>query len=149
MRFDPGEIAYEDLLEIFWASHDPTRPKGSTQYRAALFCADERDQARAEASKDALEEKLGDRVETEIIVGATFYPAEAYHQKWRLRRQGALFEDLQRRFPSEAALLVSAAATKVNGFVSGRIEPHVLERYMERLGLSERSQRELKQLTER
>ncbi len=137
MRFDPALITYEDLLERFWASHDPTAGMRSTQYRSALFVHDEQTRTQAEASRDRLADRLGAPVATEIIAGVPFYPAEGYHQKWRLRRDGAVLEDLQACFPNEAALLRSAAAAKLNGFVGGA-DRDGLTKYHEHLGLSPR-----------
>ena len=124
---------YDELLEVFWRSHDPTAPLRSTQYRAAIYCHDETQRLAAEASRDRAAEQLGESVETEIFVGAPYYPAEGYHQKWRLRRQDDLFEALRGHFPSEAAFLASVTAAKMNGFIG---QPRdVLDPVIDRLGL--------------
>jgi peptide-methionine (S)-S-oxide reductase len=61
--FDPGKVTYDDLLRIFWESHDPTQGmrQGNdvgTQYRSAIFAQDEAQRATAEASRDAFQERL-------------------------------------------------------------------------------------------
>jgi peptide-methionine (S)-S-oxide reductase len=89
ISFDPAVISYRELLEIFFAFHDPTTlnrqgPDVGTQYRSAIFYAN---QAQAEAARDviaALEAKrlFGAPIVTEVTPLAGFYPAEAYHQQY-------------------------------------------------------------------
>lgn len=135
--FDPRVLGYDDLLDLFWSRHDPTEAPRSTQYRAALYCHDPSTYARAQASRDRLEAELGTPVQTPIVPGAAYTAAEDYHQKWRLRRAGHVFQDLQACFPSEAALLRSTAAAMLNGFVGEGVSREVLERQAGRLGLSD------------
>lgn len=86
IEFDPKEITYEQLLEIFWDIHDPTTlnqqgaDKG-TQYRSIIVYHDEAQKAAAEKSK-AEAEKRFKPVTTEIVALKKFYPAEAYHQDY-------------------------------------------------------------------
>lgn len=121
LHFDPAEATYEALLALFWSGHDPTYGKGS-QYRAALFCHDEEQLAAGRRSAAAVERELGTKVVTEILLGKPFHPAEAYHQKWRLRQERALFETLLSHYPDEAAMLASTAAAKANAHVGGHGE---------------------------
>lgn len=143
VRFDPDKISYASLLDLFWAGHDPTEGPRSTQYRAALFCHSEVQRAEAEASAAALGDRLGRAVQTEILVEQPFYPAEGYHQKWRLRRHRALFDELSALYPNEAALLRSTAAAKANGFVGGQGDPEVLAALIDKLGLSAKGKQRL------
>ena len=87
--YDPARVSYERLLEVFWRNIDPLDASGQfcdkgSQYRAAIFVADDRERALAEASKGALEKsgKLPGKIVTEILPAAVFYPAEAYHQDY-------------------------------------------------------------------
>ena len=89
ITFDPSVISYEKLLDIFWATHDPTtlNQQGAdhgTQYRSAIFYHDEEQKKLAEASKQLLtEEKKYDRqIVTEIIPATEFYKAEERHQNY-------------------------------------------------------------------
>lgn len=89
IEFDPAQISYEELLEIFFASHDPTTPdrQGNdvgTQYRSAIFCQDEAQRRTAEqVIKRLNEEKVfPSPIVTEINGPAAFYPAEDYHQRY-------------------------------------------------------------------
>jgi peptide methionine sulfoxide reductase msrA/msrB len=88
--YDPARIAYEDLLRVHFATHDPTtlNRQGNDvgpQYRSAVFHADEREEALARAFIEDLEDQevFGDRpVVTTLEPLTEFYPAEAYHQDY-------------------------------------------------------------------
>ena len=95
VEFDPSRIAYEELLEIFWACHDPTTlnrqgPDFGTQYRSVLFFYSPEQEAAARASKEKLERSGRYRREivTEITPASTYYPAEEYHQRYVEKRRG-------------------------------------------------------------
>lgn len=90
--YDPTEVSYEQLLDAFWARHDPTtlnRQGGDvgTQYRSGIYYHTPEQKAAAEASKAAQNEKLGGKVVTEIEEINNYYVAEEYHQKY-LERGG-------------------------------------------------------------
>jgi peptide-methionine (S)-S-oxide reductase len=83
VRYDPQQITYAQLLEVFWRNIDPTDDGGQfcdrgPQYRAAIFFHDAAQKQAAEQSKKA--KKL--RVVTEILPARPFYPAEEYHQDY-------------------------------------------------------------------
>jgi peptide-methionine (S)-S-oxide reductase len=85
VTFDPAVITYRDLLEVFFAIHDPTtlNRQGNdvgTQYRSAIFYHSEEQKKAAEEAIAALE--LDDAVVTEVTPAARFWPAEAYHQNY-------------------------------------------------------------------
>lgn len=87
--FDPREISYEDILYIFWRTHDPTtlNRQGAdvgTQYRSAIFYHNDRQKEIAEASKKAMEQAgiYPNPIVTEITAFTHFYPAEDYHQEY-------------------------------------------------------------------
>jgi peptide-methionine (S)-S-oxide reductase len=87
VRFDPDVIAYGDLLDIFFATHDPTqlnRQGGDvgTQYRSAIFPQSEEQRAAAEAAIARANDENGGRVVTAIEPDAPWYPAEDYHQNY-------------------------------------------------------------------
>ena len=89
--FDPQQISFEQVLQIFWENHDPTQGmrQGNdvgTQYRSGIYCLDASQKAAAEASRALFQDKLraagyGD-ITTEIIDAPTFYYAEDYHQQY-------------------------------------------------------------------
>lgn len=89
ITFDPNEVAYEDLLEVFFATHDPTtlNRQGAdvgTQYRSEIFYHSEAQKTKAENYIQLLEkEKLYDKkVVTKVSSATIFYPAEEYHQNY-------------------------------------------------------------------
>ena len=89
--FDPAKVSYEQLLKVFWESHDPTQGmrQGNdvgTQYRSAIYTFTPEQRAAAEASKAMFEERLRDagygEITTEIADAPAFYYAEDYHQQY-------------------------------------------------------------------
>lgn len=93
VAFDPARIAYEQLLEVFWRSHDPTQvnrqgPDIGTQYRTVIFTHSPAQAAAAQASKERLAAsgRLRRPVATEILPAGPFWPAEDYHQQYLEKR---------------------------------------------------------------
>ena len=89
--FDPQEVALQQLLKVFWESHDPTQGmrQGNdqgTQYRSGIYVSDLSQRAFAEASRanfaNALEQAGKGDITTEILPAPTFYYAEDYHQQY-------------------------------------------------------------------
>jgi len=87
VTFDPAEISYHDLLEVFFAIHDPTtlNRQGAdvgTQYRSAVFCHSPEQRATAEqVIRELTAAKVfGAPIVTQVMTLDRFYPAEAYHQ---------------------------------------------------------------------
>ena len=136
IEFDPRVVSFGDLLARFWAGHDPRRSYGGSQYRAILLCENQDQLEQATHSVTEMEEGGRGPVRTEIVVGKPFHPAEAYHQKWKLRRHRELFFDLAKNYDSEAQLLRSLAATRLNALVAGHLEAAQIERGFEGYGLS-------------
>jgi peptide-methionine (S)-S-oxide reductase len=90
ITFDNDEISYRELLDIFFALHDPTQlnRQGNdigTQYRSAIFPKDEEQRAAAEAAIASVNEELGGGVVTTIEPLGDWYPAEDYHQDYWAR----------------------------------------------------------------
>jgi peptide-methionine (S)-S-oxide reductase len=93
VTFDPKEISYKDLLEVFFAMHDPTTPNRQggdvgTQYRSAVFYHSEAQRQAAEELIASLGREAwweGARVVTEVLPAAAFYEAEDYHHEYFLR----------------------------------------------------------------
>jgi peptide-methionine (S)-S-oxide reductase len=87
IEFDPKRVSYQQLLDVFWSSHDPTTrdrqgPDAGSQYRSAIFTLNSGQQAAAVASRDAEQKKLVDRITTEIALAGPFWLAEPEHQQW-------------------------------------------------------------------
>lgn len=95
--FDPKLVRYEDLLQVFWESHDPTQGmrQGNdmgTQYRSGIYAADDTQRRAAEQARDLYQPKLTaagyGRITTEIIPATEFYYAEEYHQQYLAKNPG-------------------------------------------------------------
>jgi peptide-methionine (S)-S-oxide reductase len=93
VEYDPTQVSYEQLLDVFWENHDPTQlnrqgPDVGTQYRSAIFYHSPAQQQAAQASKSAREKsgKFSRSIVTEIVPAGTFYPAEDYHQQYLEKR---------------------------------------------------------------
>ncbi|MEO3811232.1 peptide-methionine (S)-S-oxide reductase MsrA [Sphaerisporangium sp. B11E5] len=94
--YNPTEVTYEELLKVFWESHDPTQGmrQGNdvgTQYRSAIYTHTEAQQKSAETSRDTYQQALTKaghpQITTEIRPAPTFYPAEDYHQQYLHRNK--------------------------------------------------------------
>lgn len=93
VSYDPARVSYDDLLAVFWESHDPTQlnrqgPDVGDQYRSVIFYHTPEQQAAAEASKEQQKRtgKYRRPIVTEIVPAATFYRAEEYHQQYLEKR---------------------------------------------------------------
>lgn len=89
ITYDPAQVSYPQLLEVFWRSIDPTTPNRQfcdrgAQYRSAIFYLNEEQRRLAEASRSALEadKPFAEPIVTEINPAGEFYPAEEYHQDY-------------------------------------------------------------------
>lgn len=121
--FDPDQISYEKLLELFWKSHDPGHRASSGQYRVTLFVHSSEQRRRAENSRDAIERERGVEVQTPILDAGPFHSAEGYHQKWLLRQRGGRWwKWLQAAYPDADDFRDSTAAARLNGWFSGHGE---------------------------
>jgi peptide-methionine (S)-S-oxide reductase len=95
--FDPKHVSYEELLRVFWESHDPTQGmrQGNdvgTQYRSAIYTTSEAQRRAAESSRDAYQQALSKSghgaITTEIRPAEEFYYAEDYHQQYLAKNPG-------------------------------------------------------------
>jgi peptide-methionine (S)-S-oxide reductase len=87
VEFDPGKISYDDLLAVFFATHDPTslNRQGAdvgTEYRSAVFYTSPEQKRSAEVYIRKLDEQLPRKVVTEVVPLTEFYEAEDYHQQY-------------------------------------------------------------------
>ena len=93
VEYDPAEVTYDKLLDVFWANHNPTTlnrqgPDVGTQYRSAIFYHTPEQKKLAEESKARLgaSGRFRNPIVTEITAASTFYPAEDYHQRYLEKR---------------------------------------------------------------
>jgi peptide-methionine (S)-S-oxide reductase len=95
--YDPSKVSYDELLSLFWESHDPTQGmrQGNdvgTQYRSGIYTFNEAQQTAALASRDRYQQRLAENgypaISTEIMEAPAFYYAEDYHQQYLAKNPG-------------------------------------------------------------
>jgi len=93
VEYDPSQVEYSALLELFWSIHDPTTlnrqgPDIGTQYRSVIFFHDAEQETAARTSVEKLQQsgRFPSDIVTEIVPASQFYPAEDYHQKYLEKR---------------------------------------------------------------
>lgn len=96
IEYDPAQVSFEQLLDLFWKAHDPTslNRQGAdvgTQYRSVIFYENEQQKLVAEKSKAEAAKKFSNPIVTEIAPLKAFYPAEAYHQDYYRKNPDAAY----------------------------------------------------------
>lgn len=93
VTYDPSQISYEQLLQVFWDNHDPTQknrqgPDIGTQYRSVIFTHSAEQEAAAKAAIAELErtKRFTKPIATHVEPAGPFWRAEEYHQKYLLKR---------------------------------------------------------------
>jgi len=116
--FDPDVISFETLLQVFFATHDPTTldRQGADvgpQYASAIFCQNDGQRASAERIIAEVEHEIGEKVVTRLLDAAPFWPAEDYHHNFYARNPGqgycmAVISPKLAKFRKRYASLLSA-----------------------------------------
>jgi peptide-methionine (S)-S-oxide reductase len=91
VTYDPDRISYDELLDVFWAEHDPTQvnrqgPDVGSQYRSVVFVQDDDQRAAAEASREREQGRHSRPIATTIEEAPPFWEAEDYHQRYLEKR---------------------------------------------------------------
>jgi peptide-methionine (S)-S-oxide reductase len=91
VSYDPDQVSYDDLLDVFWGKHDPTQLNRQgwdigDQYRSVIFVHDEEQRTAAERSKDNEQAAYRKPIVTQIEPAPVFYEAEDYHQQYLEKR---------------------------------------------------------------
>ena len=91
VEFDPDQVSYDDLLDVFWTNHDPTQlnrqgPDIGTQYRSVILFHDDEQEKVAVASRDATQGRQPGKIVTTIEPARTFHSAEEHHQQYLAKR---------------------------------------------------------------
>jgi len=131
--YDPESISFENLLSIFWSSHDPTIPN-KRQYMSAIFYHDQNQKTSAEETLQEEQKRYRTKIETQIQPAETFYDAEDYHQKYFFRSYPELFKSVG---VDGQALKDSTVAAKLNGYVGGFGSLEQFEKESKNFGLNE------------
>jgi len=140
LDFDPAQISYKELLEVFFSTHNPCAKAYSRQYMSAIFYHGDEQKKLALEAKEAAEKKRGKAIVSEISAAREFTVAEDYHQKYVLRSNRELLAEFEAIYPKAADLMNSTAAARVNAWLSGHPGKDAKEE-IERLGLSENAKK--------
>jgi methionine-S-sulfoxide reductase len=134
--YDSTRASYNELLDVFWKSHNPRRRSWSRQYMTAVFYHNEDQKRLALETRDREGKKRGIKIRTKILPFSEFYLAEDYHQKYYLRHQPELMRELNAIYPKIEDFVASTAVTRVNGYVGRYGTCAALQEELDSLGLS-------------
>lgn len=133
--YDPSQVSYEDLLDVFWSSHDPTARPFSRQYMSMIFYHSEEQKRLAMETRDRETASRGREIHTEIVPAEGFTLAEDYHQKYRLQAQREIMAEFTSIYPA-GGWIGSTAAARVNGYLGGHGDLSQLQEKPDVFGLS-------------
>ena len=140
MEFDPFQVSYAKLLDVFWESHDPGYDSYLRQYRNAVFYINDEQRQQAETSLQEIKGAFYGEVATVVEPAGEFYPAEDYHQKYLVRKAKGILLEFQAIYPDPESLVASTAVARVNGYLGCNGQPEELEEELPGLGLSRQMQ---------
>lgn len=143
IEYDPAQISYGELLDVFWASHNPTYEAPSRQYMSIVLYHDDEQRALAIETREREQAEAGARVFTEVVPAGEFYLAEDYHQKFFLRRVPDILKELTDVYPRIEDFVASTAVARINGYVAGYGVKENLREELGSLGLTPQGQARL------
>ncbi len=143
VEYDPSVVSYEELLDVFWNSHNPANQPWSRQYMSILFYHDDEQKRLALESKGREAARLQREILTEMAPFSEFYLAEAYHQKYRLQRVAVLIREFRAMYPDDGDFVSSTAAARINGYVAGYGTVEGFREELGSFGLSPKGQEKL------
>lgn len=145
IHFDPKKTSYREMLKLFWENHDPTRC-ASRQYMSAIFYHGDKQRKLAEETRDERQKQLTKKIVTKIAPAEAFYNAEDYHQKYLLRQQRDILRELNL---SEAELITSHTACRLNGYCGGYGSLSEFDREAQSFRLSSNTQERVRKIVSR
>ena len=134
--YDPTQVSYAELLDVFWNSHSPTSRPWSRQYMSIIFYHNDRQRRLATETRDREAARIDAKIFTEIVPFAGFYLAEDYHQKYRLQQVPELMQEFEAMYADANDFVDSTAAARVNGYLGGHGRFEGLQAEIDSLGLS-------------
>ena len=134
--YDPTQVSYRQLLDIFWGNHTPTSKPWSRQYMAAVFYHGEAQKKAATESKEREASRRKARIHTQILPYTGFHMAEDYHQKYALRQNRDFLREMETIYPDLEGLISSTAAARLNGYLGGYGTLELLREELDGYGLS-------------
>ena len=141
--FDPAKLSFSEVLELFWKGHNPLAARRSRQYMTALFWRSAEQRECGEAGVARISESNGPEVTTKIQALDGFHLAEAYHQKYMLRRHHEFEAPLLEMYPDVVEFTNSTAAARLNGYLAGHGTREAMAHDLPLLGLSSEAQERL------
>lgn len=148
IEYDPEVITYEELIGVFWESHNPLASAWSRQYMSIVFVHNDEQEAVATETLKQIESEKGRKVQTVIRPYDTFYSAEDYHQKYYMQNRGEIFDAVREFYPSFDAFVDSTTAARINGYLAGHGSSEQFQREMDLIGLPEPVEEQLRRMAE-
>ena len=148
IEYDPEQISYRDLLDVFWALYNPFVYNSTRQYMSIIFYHDDEQERLAIETKALEEAKRQEKIWSEIVPATGFYLAEDYHQKYYLRRIPQLEGEFEAIYPEINDFVNSTAVARVNGYAVGLGTQATLQEELDSLGLSSAGKAKLLELAE-
>ena len=139
LDYDPAVVSYEELLELFWNSHNPCAKTYGKQYRSLILYHSKK---QLRVARKSMKQKSG--IQTVLQPLKKFTLAEDYHQKYYLRQTQPFAGEMLSHYPKPRHFRDSPAASRLNGYLGGHGSRTQVSRDAERLGLSPTAQRVLK-----
>ena len=118
--FDPKQVSYEEIVNLFWQMHNPIGASRGSQYKSAIWYASADQQDVIDSTMQSLVARYERELTTDVLPLETFYNAEDYHQKYSLQRHRGLMKTFKVMYPECQGFVNSTAAARLNGFAAGR-----------------------------
>jgi methionine-S-sulfoxide reductase len=135
--FDPRVTSYEQIMQLFWQSHDPHSGVWSTQYKSVLFYRNAEQERLAREYAAQLEAEDGRPVTTEIRPFEKFWLAEDYHQKYYMKHRPELLTELEAYYgPDQQGITDSTLAARFNAYAKLTGRPDQLLSELDSYGVS-------------
>jgi peptide-methionine (S)-S-oxide reductase len=133
--FDPQQISFKEIVDLFWKAHNPLQQIRSRQYMTAIWFHDDSQAEAVNAAKKVIEQNLDATLQTPVLPLHMFYLAEDYHQKYRLQNS-QLMKYFEVMYPNFADFNNSTAAARLNGFIAGHGSRELYDAEYESYGVS-------------
>lgn len=147
--YDPARISFEELLDVFWRSHNPTVAKYKPQYISLILYYNDDQRELAEQGKIQQTEERNKPVVTEIAPLRAFYNAEDYHQKYALRQFPDVLHEFNALYPNPADFMNSTAVARANGYANGFGTRDLFDSEIDQYGLTSRGRMALRDIFNR
>jgi methionine-S-sulfoxide reductase len=143
--YNPEKITFKELANLFWENHDPGTGSYKRQYDKILFYENSKQEMVAKESLGNVSSDTEGQVYTRVEKLENFYPAEDYHQKYRLRNNSRYLNELKQYYGKPDALRDSTAAARLNGYLASYGSAKDVKENLGKLGLSEETRSDLKE----